>query len=86
MEDFRKSRATPHTLHKSRGPQLVVRAYEILKSDEYNEDFRISKGYFQISAGISGFHKHLLGFLITGKNFARFQAKFCEISGFQAKF
>ena len=24
-----------------RGPQLVVREYEILKSDKYNEDFRI---------------------------------------------
>ena len=71
------------TIYNSRGPQLVVRAYEILTSDEYNEDFRISK---EISAVISGLHKHLLGFLITGKNFARFQAKFCEISGLPSKF
>ena len=50
--------------------RLVQRRFQHFKRD------------FQISAGISGFHKHLLGFLITGKHFVRFQAQFCEISGF----
>ena len=34
--------------------QLVVRAYEILKSDEYNEDFRISKEISRYPLALAG--------------------------------
>ena len=60
-------------LNLPRGPQLVVRAYEILKSDEYNEDFRISSDFhwdFRITQALVGISDYK-------QNFARY----CEISG-----
>ena len=62
---------------------LCVRDFEIRPVQRRFQDF---KRDFQISAGISGLHKHLLGFLITSKNFVIFPAKFCEISGFPENF
>ena len=40
-----------------RGPQLVVRAYEISKSDEYHEDFRWDFRISQALAGISDYRQ-----------------------------
>ena len=55
--DIRAERSNIYGQRRSRGPQLVVRAYEIFKSDKYNEDFRISRDFrwdFRIAQALAG--------------------------------
>ena len=70
---------------RPRGPQLVVRAYEILKSEEYNEDFRISNEISRFLLGFQDCTSTYWDFLITGKSFARFQANFARFLDFRQK-